>query len=134
VQDSNSALETYQRQLRLLEEQPGRSDDFYVPSFTSSCLLHGLLMHVRQEQLDHLAIEERIAEQAETLRLTEMNATLSSHAAARRRCGGGARGDTCGKGRVGARAGTAARVYRGGQPRANGKRGLCVSSCALGKL
>ena len=31
AQDSNAALETYQRQVRTLEEQLARSDNLYVP-------------------------------------------------------------------------------------------------------
>jgi hypothetical protein len=46
AQDSNAALETYQRQVRTLEEQLARSDGMYALSFTSSCVLCGLLMRV----------------------------------------------------------------------------------------
>ena len=47
AQDSNAALETYQRQVRTLEEQLARSDALYVPPFTSSLVLRGLLMPVQ---------------------------------------------------------------------------------------
>ena len=40
AQDSNAALETYQRQVRTLEEQLARSDNLYVPP---SCTLFKLL-------------------------------------------------------------------------------------------
>ena len=84
AQDSNAALETYQRQVRTLEEQLARSDNLYVPP---SCTRFKIIdACFRQEQVDQLAVEklaveERAAEQAETLRqLTEANATLSSRA------------------------------------------------------
>ncbi|KAH8989745.1 Up-regulated during septation-domain-containing protein [Lactarius akahatsu] len=67
AQDSNAALETYQRQVRMLEEQLASSD--------------GLQEQVDQLAAEKLAVEERAAEQAETLRqLTEANAVLSARA------------------------------------------------------
>ncbi|KAH9055308.1 Up-regulated during septation-domain-containing protein [Lactarius vividus] len=67
AQDSNAALETYQRQVRTLEEQLASSD--------------GLQEQVDQLAAEKLAVEERAAEQAETLRqLTEANAVLSARA------------------------------------------------------
>ncbi|KAH8989754.1 hypothetical protein EDB92DRAFT_842398 [Lactarius akahatsu] len=65
AQDSSAALETYQRQVRTLEEQLASSD--------------GLQEQVDQLATEMLAVEERAAEQAETLRqLTEANAVLSA--------------------------------------------------------
>ncbi|KAH8988708.1 hypothetical protein EDB86DRAFT_2945634 [Lactarius hatsudake] len=89
AQDSNAALETYQRQVRALEEQLASSDGLYAP--LSSLFAHRVnfidaLCLDRQEQVDQLAaeklaVEERAAEQAETLRqLTEANAVLSARA------------------------------------------------------
>ncbi|KAH9009838.1 hypothetical protein EDB83DRAFT_2452173 [Lactarius deliciosus] len=67
AQDSNTALETYQRQVRTLKEQ-------IVPS-------DGLQEQIEQLAAEKLAVEERAAEQAETLRqLTEANAVLSARA------------------------------------------------------
>lgn len=67
AQDSNAALETYQRQVRTLEEQLARPD--------------GWQEQVEQLAAEKLAVEERAAEQAETLRqLTEANAMLSARA------------------------------------------------------
>ncbi|KAH9009834.1 hypothetical protein EDB83DRAFT_2322630 [Lactarius deliciosus] len=67
AQDSNAALETYQRQVRTLEEQIVHSD--------------GLQEQIEQLAAEKLAVEERAAEQAETLRqLTEANAVLSARA------------------------------------------------------
>ncbi|KAI9431299.1 Up-regulated during septation-domain-containing protein [Lactarius indigo] len=67
AQDSNAALETYQRQVRTLEEQLVHSD--------------GLQEQLDQLAAEKLAVEERAAEQAETLRqLTEANAVLSARA------------------------------------------------------
>jgi hypothetical protein len=86
AQDSNAALETYQRQVRVLEEQLARSDDLYARASLSLSHLFDRFFFHRQEQHDQLAaeklaVEERAAEQAETLRqLTEANATLSSRA------------------------------------------------------
>ncbi|KAH8985329.1 hypothetical protein EDB86DRAFT_3083735 [Lactarius hatsudake] len=63
AQDSNAALETYQRQVRTLEEQLARSDGAGRPARRGD------------------AVEERAAEQAETLRqLTEANGVLSARA------------------------------------------------------
>ncbi|KAH9009762.1 hypothetical protein EDB83DRAFT_2531095 [Lactarius deliciosus] len=67
AQDSNAALETYQRQVRTLEEQLARSD--------------GLQEQVDQLAVETLAVEERAAEQAEALhQLTEAKAVLSARA------------------------------------------------------
>ncbi|KAH9026916.1 hypothetical protein EDB85DRAFT_2148890 [Lactarius pseudohatsudake] len=64
AQDSNA---TYQRQVRTLSEQLASSD--------------GLQEQVDQLAAEKLAVEERAAEQAETLReLTEANAVLSARA------------------------------------------------------
>ncbi|KAH9026914.1 hypothetical protein EDB85DRAFT_2276832 [Lactarius pseudohatsudake] len=85
AQDSNAALETYQRQVRTLEEQLASSDGLYAPLSPSSRTA-GIYCLDRQEQVDQLAaeklaVEERAAEQAETLReLTEANAVLSARA------------------------------------------------------
>ncbi|KAH9017483.1 hypothetical protein EDB83DRAFT_2528627 [Lactarius deliciosus] len=67
AQDSNAALETYQRQVRTLEEQLAMSD--------------GLQEQVDQLAVEKLAVEERAAEQAEALhQLTEAKAVLSARA------------------------------------------------------
>lgn len=67
AQESNSALETYQKQVRTLEEHLARSD--------------GSKEQIEKLTAEKLATEERAAEQAETLRqLTEANATLSARA------------------------------------------------------
>jgi hypothetical protein len=67
AQESNAALETYQRQVRTLEERLARSD--------------GMKEQVEQLTAEKLAMEQRAAEQAETLReLTEVNAALSARA------------------------------------------------------
>ena len=86
AQDSNAALETYQRQVRMLEEQLARSDDLYARPLKAGKTYLFVFFFTRQERHDQLAaeklaVEERAAEQAETLRqLTEANATLSSRA------------------------------------------------------
>ncbi|KAH9009841.1 Up-regulated during septation-domain-containing protein [Lactarius deliciosus] len=75
AQDSNAALETYQRQVRTLEEQIVHSDGLYVPLFIFA------QEQIEQLAAEKLAVEERAAEQAETLRqLTEANAVLSARA------------------------------------------------------
>ncbi|KAH9983526.1 Up-regulated during septation-domain-containing protein [Russula compacta] len=67
AQESNAALETYQRQVRTLEEQLARAD--------------GLEEQMEQLAAEKLAMEERATEQAQTLRqLTEANAALSARA------------------------------------------------------
>ncbi|KAH9017471.1 hypothetical protein EDB83DRAFT_2437562 [Lactarius deliciosus] len=67
AQDSNASLETYQRQVRTLEEQLASSDS--------------LQEQVDQLAAEKLAVEERAAEEAEMLRrLTEVNGVLSVRA------------------------------------------------------
>ncbi|KAH9174501.1 hypothetical protein EDB89DRAFT_1951208 [Lactarius sanguifluus] len=67
AQDSNAVLETYQCQVRTLEEQLAMSD--------------GLQEQVDQPAVEKLAVEERAAEQAEALhQLTEAKAVLSARA------------------------------------------------------
>ncbi|KAI0265949.1 Up-regulated during septation-domain-containing protein [Gloeopeniophorella convolvens] len=67
AQESNGALETYQRQVRALEERLARGG--------------GMQDQFEQLAAEKLAVEERAAEQAETLRqLTEANASLSARA------------------------------------------------------
>ncbi|KAI0047335.1 hypothetical protein FA95DRAFT_1559169 [Auriscalpium vulgare] len=80
AQDSSAALETYQKQVRMLEERSvGGSDQISV-------LQNDIRQH--QDALERLASEKRdletlAGEQAETVRqLTEANATLSARALA----------------------------------------------------
>jgi methyl-accepting chemotaxis protein len=89
AQESNAALETYQRQVRALEERLARSDDMYVCTFwygkrvdCCCCFLLGYRTEqVEQLTAEKMATEERAAEQAETLReLTEANKALSARA------------------------------------------------------
>lgn len=87
AQDSNAALETYQRQVRTLEEHLANSDGWYVALLPSHFFFFDYLYFLcREEQVERLsaeklAVEERVAEQAETLReLTRANAALSARA------------------------------------------------------
>jgi len=87
AQESNVALETYQRQVRTLEERLARSDDMYVwhPlhvfGYERRADLVSRTEQVEQLAAEKLAAEEQAAEQAETLReLTEANAALSARA------------------------------------------------------
>jgi methyl-accepting chemotaxis protein len=90
AQESNAALETYQRQVRTLEEHLANSDGWYVdtflPPFFFLSVFFFLIYSCREEQVERvsaekLALEQRAAEQAETLReLTSANAALSARA------------------------------------------------------
>jgi predicted O-linked N-acetylglucosamine transferase (SPINDLY family) len=101
AQESNAALETYQRQVRTLEEHIARADGWYVQCslslFFFFCVAdrgyappYKLVFfgrgHCREDKVDQLSaekltLEERAAEQAETLRdLTNTNTALSARA------------------------------------------------------
>jgi len=103
AQESNAALETYQRQVRTLEENLARADGWYVTlSFFIFILFLVALLYGsgaltqmpaasfffwnREERVERLsaeklALEQRAAEQAETLReLTSAKAALSARA------------------------------------------------------
>jgi methyl-accepting chemotaxis protein len=94
AQESNAALETYQRQVRTLEEHLARADGWCVLrkppiffQFWDADLIRVVFIFLgregRVEQLsaEKLELEERAAEQAETLReLTSANAALSARA------------------------------------------------------
>ena len=123
-QESNAALETYQRQVRTLEEHFASSDGWYV-AFSS--LLSYYLFLCREEQVEKLlaeklALEQRAAEQAQTLReLMSTNVAPSARAAARTGCRGGAGGAAHGQLGIGEGADAEAGAFGGDQPRPDGK-------------
>lgn len=77
AQESNAALETYQKQVKMLEERNaglGRSSD----NDTEVQLLQAMVERLQQQKLE---IEQRAADQAETTRqLSETNERLSARA------------------------------------------------------